>query len=146
MTKIMTHAKNSHLNTDKTTNNSATNLATTKHKWYQKPINKTLFWGGVWALGFALLLPLDKMQLWYYSFLIGSVPSTLLWDWFNIQSASSTLIMAALNGGILLLPYMYYRQTGQQLRWLYIAISSYALINAALGFVIIISVKNIAHL
>lgn len=124
-----------------------TNLPAGKEmKWYQKPMTKTLFWGFVWAIIFAILLPLDKMQLWHYSFLIGSVPSTLLWDWFNLQSQAVTLIAALLNALIILTPFWYYRISGLQFWWLYSAISFYALINAALGFTIIISVKNIAHL
>ena len=119
---------------------------TTHFKWYQNPLHKTLFWCFIWAVAFALLLPLGKMQFWYYSFLIGSVPSTLLWDWFNIQSATSTVIAAVINAIILMIPYWYYRSTLQQMRWLYFAFSLYGFINAALGFTIIISMKNIAHL
>ena len=121
-------------------------LAGKVDKWYQKPLSKTLFWGFVWAAMFAGFLPLEKMQLWQYSFLVGSVPSTLLWDWFNLQSQAVTLIAALLNALIILTPFWYYRISGQQFWWLYSAMSFYAFINAALGFTIIISVKNIAHL
>lgn len=126
--------------------NPSAKPVTSKRKWYQKPLSKTLFWGFIWALLFAMLLPPEKMQLWYYSFLIGAVPATLAWDWFNIQTAFSTLLAASLNTIILLLPYFYFRATGLQMRWLYIALSCYGFINAALGFTIIISMKNIAHL
>lgn len=115
-------------------------------KWYQNPLHKTLFWGFIWAFFFALLLPIEKIQLWYYSFLIGSVPSTLLWDWFNLQNATSTVIVALVNALIIMTPFWFYRKTQQQIRWLYVSISLYAFINAALGFTIIISMKNLAHL
>ncbi|WP_130536908.1 hypothetical protein [Thiomicrorhabdus indica] len=125
---------------------TSSNPTQPQFKWYQNPLHKTLFWSFIWTIGFALLLPFDKMQLWYYSFLIGSVPSTLLWDWFNIQTVTSTLIAATLNALVLLMPYWYYRSSLQQTGWLYFAFGVYGFINAALGFTIIISMKNLAHL
>lgn len=132
--------------TKATNQDSSIESPTAKFKWYQNPLHKTLFWSFIWALAFALLLPLNKMQWWYYSFLIGSVPSTLLWDWFNIQSATSTLLAATINAIILMMPYWYYRSSLQQMGWLYFAFGLYGFINAALGFTIIISMKNLAHL
>lgn len=113
-------------------------------RFYQHPLFKTLIYGYMWAVGFAMLLPLGIIPAWQYSFFIGAVPSTLLWDGFNIQSSFSMVIVALLNSIILFLPYLYYRFFQQQLWWLYLSISLYGFINAALGFTIIISVKGLA--
>jgi len=109
------------------------------------PLYKTLFYSFIWTLAFAVLLPLGKIEWWQYSFFIGAVPSTLLWDIFNVQNPISVIAVAVLNGLILLIPYFYYLKTQQQYWWLYWSISLYGFINAALGFTIIISVKDFAH-
>ena len=114
-------------------------------KWYQRPLNKTLFFGLIWALLFAIFIPPSKLSFWQYGFFVGSVPSTLIWDWFNIQSQLSVILMALLNGLILLTPYWWYLKTQQQTWWLYATFSLYGFINAALGFTIIISLRNFAH-
>lgn len=126
--------------------NIPNNLETVKpNSKLKHPLSKTLFYSFIWTLAFALLLPLDKIEWWQYSFFIGAVPSTLLWDIFNIQNPFSVIVMALLNGLILLIPYLYYLKTQQQYWWLYWSISLYGFINAALGFTIIISVKDFAH-
>ena len=109
------------------------------------PLTKTLIFGFIWAIAFALLLPLGKIEFWQYSFFVGAVPSTLLWDIFNIQNQISVIAMALLNGLVLLIPYFYYLKAKQQYWWLYLSISLYGFINASLGFTIIISVKDFAH-
>ncbi|HHT00656.1 MAG TPA: hypothetical protein ENK73_07355 [Thiomicrospira sp.] len=109
------------------------------------PLTKTIIYGFIWAVVFALLLPFGKILLWQYSFFIGAVPSTLLWDLFNIQNPSSVIIVAMVNSLILLFPYFYYLKTQQQYWWLYFSIALYGFINASLGFTIIISVKDFAH-
>ncbi len=115
-----------------------------KKPFYQHPLSKSVFFGFIWAIGFAALLPIGTISLWQYSFFVGAVPSTLLWDAFNIQDRTSTILAAALNVLILLIPYFYYRQTRQQFWWLYLSLSLYGFINAALGFTIIISLKGLA--
>jgi len=109
------------------------------------PLSKTLFFSFIWAILFAILLPFGKIASWQYSFFIGSVPSTLLWDLFNIQNPLSVVLAALFNAIILLIPYFYYLKTQQQYWWLYLNISLYSFINASLGFTIIISVKDFAH-
>jgi len=112
---------------------------------FKHPLTKTLIFGFIWAVAFALLLPLGKIDFWQYSFFVGAVPSTLLWDIFNIQNQISVIAMALLNSLVLLIPYFYYLRTKQQYWWLYLSISLYGFINASLGFTIIISVKGFAH-
>jgi len=109
------------------------------------PLTKTLLFGFICAILFAILLPFGKIAFWQYSFFIGSVPSTLLWDLFNIQNPLSVILAALFNVIILLIPYFYYLKTQQQYWWLYFSISLYSFINASLGFTIIISVKDFAH-
>ncbi|BCN93881.1 hypothetical protein THMIRHAM_16660 [Thiomicrorhabdus immobilis] len=106
------------------------------------PLTKTIFYGFIWALAFSVLLPQNKIEFWQYSFFVGSVPSTLLWDIFNIQNNLSMVLVALANSFILFIPYIYYLKTGQQYWWLYWSISLYGFINASLGFTIIISVKD----
>ncbi|MDX1351960.1 MAG: hypothetical protein R3254_03045 [Thiomicrorhabdus sp.] len=125
-----------------------TNNSTEKTQTISKlkhPLTKSLIYGLIWALAFALLLPLGKIAFWQYAFFIGSVPSTLLWDIFNVQNPLSVIALALLNLLILLIPYFYYLKTQQQYWWLYWSISLYGFINASLGFTIIISVKDFAH-
>ncbi|NPA72868.1 MAG: hypothetical protein GXO35_08580 [Gammaproteobacteria bacterium] len=109
------------------------------------PLSKALFFGFIWSLGFALILPAETLKAWQYSFFVGSVPSTLIWDLFNIQNPLSMVIMALFNSLILFSPYFYYLKTKEQIWWFYAAISFYGLINAVLGFTIIISLKNFGH-
>jgi len=112
--------------------------------FFKRPLIKTILYGYVWALGFALLLPLGTINPWQYSFFIGAVPSTLIWDTFNIQNTVTIVLVALLNSLILFSPYFYYRLTQMQYWWFYLSISLYGFINAALGFTIIISVKGLA--
>ena len=112
---------------------------------FKYPLTNTLIFGFIWAVAFTLFLSLGKIEFWQYSFFVSAVPSTLLWDTFNIQNQISVIAMAFLNGLALLIPYFYYLKTKQQYWWLYLSISLYGFINAALGFTIIISVKDFAH-
>jgi len=112
---------------------------------FKQPLTKTLIIGLIWTVAFALFLPLGKIEFWQYSFFVSAVPSTLLWDTFNIQNQISVIAMALLNSLVFLIPYFYYLKTKQQYWWLYLSISLYGFINAALGFTIIISVKDFAH-
>lgn len=114
-------------------------------KWYQSPQLKTLVLGFIWALLFSLFIPSDKLTFWQYSFFLSSVPSTLIWDWFGIQSITSTLVLALINSLIFLSPYWVFLKFRQTYWWFYLAISSYAFINAALGFIIIISLRDLPH-
>ena len=113
--------------------------------FYKHPLTKSIFYGFIWALAFALLLPIGKIHFSQYAFFVGAVPSTLLWDLFNVQNSLSVIAIAIANSLVLLIPYFYYLKTKQQYWWLYWSISLYGFINAALGFTIIISVKGFAH-
>ena len=132
--------------------NTTTEPAADKHDsaetktlpFFKRPLNKTIIYSYVWAIGFALLLPLGTINPWQYSFFIGAVPSTLIWDSFNIQNTLAIVLVALLNSLILFAPYFYYRLTQMQYWWFYLSISLYGFINAALGFTIIISVKGLA--
>lgn len=112
---------------------------------FKHPLTKTLIFGFIWAVIFALFLPIGKIEFWQYSFFIGAVPSTLIWDIFNIQNQTSVIAMALLNSLALFIPYFYYLKTKQQYWWFYLSISFYGFMNASLGFTIIISVKDFAH-
>lgn len=127
------------------TDSTAVTEQTVKRPFYKQPLTKTLVYGFIWAVIFALLLPLGTINVWQYSFFVGSVPSTLIWDTFNIQNTLSVVLIGLANSLILLIPYFYYLKTQQQYWWLYASISLYGFINAALGFTIIISVKGLAH-
>jgi len=112
---------------------------------YKHPLTKTLVYGYMWAVGFALLLPVGTIDFWQYSFFVGAVPSTLIWEGFNINNTLSVVVVALLNSLILMIPYFYWLKLKEQVWWLYLSISLYGFINASLGFTIIISVRGLAH-
>jgi len=116
-----------------------------KRKWYQRVSTQTLLFSLGWAFIFALTLPPSLLKFWEYFIFIGAVPITLVWDWFNIQNAYSVTFLGLINLLVLLTPYWYWRKTGETSRWLYASFSLYGLINAALGFTIIISLRGFAH-
>ena len=111
----------------------------------QKPIVYSLFWALIWALGFSFLIPFGLIEWWEYFIFLGAVPVTLVWDWFNLQNQLSVLSLGILNFLILLTPYWIWRTTQVTNRWLTASFAFYGMINAALGFSIIISFKGFAH-
>lgn len=115
------------------------------YAWYQQPLNKTLFYSFIWAFIAALFTLPGEIALWQYAYLIGAVPSMLLWDLFDIRSPLSAVIVASINLLILLSPFLVYRKIREQFWWFYLSISVYALANAGLGITMIISMRNIAH-
>lgn len=122
-----------------------TTTANASYKWYQQPLNKTLFYSFIWAFIAVLFTLPGDIALWQYAYLIGSVPSMLLWDLFDIRSPLSALIVASINLLILLSPLLIYRKIREQFWWFYLSISVYALANAGLGITMIISMRNITH-
>ncbi|WP_319379888.1 hypothetical protein [Thiomicrorhabdus sp.] len=114
---------------------------TIKHS-FCTPLCKTLLFGFIWAAVFAAFIPAGKITVWQYSILLGSVPATLLWDIFNLQSATVQILSALANAIILFIPYFYFRSTGEESKWLWLTFSAYGLINAALGFTMIISLRG----
>ncbi|BBP46565.1 hypothetical protein THMIRHAS_19380 [Thiosulfatimonas sediminis] len=114
-------------------------------RWYQQPLNKTLFYGFGWAMIAALFIPPSLIPTWQYGYLFGSVPSMLIWDLFAVRNSTSILLGALFNLLILLSPYLLYRKTGEQLWWFYLSISMYALANAGLGITMIISMRNLTN-
>ncbi|MBF6058393.1 hypothetical protein [Thiomicrorhabdus heinhorstiae] len=107
-----------------------------------QPLCKTFLYGFAWSLIFAAFIPLGKIAAWQYSILLGSVPSTLLWDLFNLQNTTTQIASAIVNATILFTPYFYFRLSGEQSKWLWLTFSLYGFINAALGFSIIISLRG----
>lgn len=117
----------------------------TSFRWYQKPLTKTLFFGFIWSLIAAMFIPPSLIELWQYSYLLGAVPSTLLWDFYDLRTPLSVILAALFNLLILISPYLVYRKIREQFWWFYLSISVYALANAGLGITFIISMRNIAH-
>ena len=105
----------------------------------------SIFWALIWTALFSFLIPIGLIEWWEYFIFLGAVPVTLVWDWFNIQNQTSVISLGLLNFLILLTPYWIWLKQQQHHFWLTASFAFYGLINAALGFSIIISFKGFAH-
>lgn len=106
------------------------------HFW-QAPLLKTTFYGLIWALAFAWLLPANQIEVWQYSFFISALPAILVESFVSINTPAVLSTVSLVNLLILYIPYWFYRKH-QVVPWkLYWGISLYAFLNAALAFSLI---------